>query len=58
MNRAGGPEFTIYIRISAFQTFLTKINIVFHADITDFSIRMIDTFAHIKPLFFIMLKLL
>jgi hypothetical protein len=49
MNRAGGPEFAIDIRVSAFQAFLTKIKIVFHADITGFSVRMIDTFAHFKP---------
>jgi hypothetical protein len=46
MNRTGRSELAIYIRISAFQTFLAKINIVFHTDVTGFSIRVIDTFTH------------
>ena len=58
MNRAGGPEFAIDIRISTLKTLLAKINIVFHADITGFPVRMIDTVAHFKSPIFLMTQVL
>jgi len=49
MNGAGGSEFAIDVRITAFQAFPAKIDIMFHADIAGFTIRMINTFAHGTP---------
>lgn len=50
MDRAGWPEFAINGRVTAFNTLFAKIDFMFHAPVTCFTIRMMDTVSHGKPL--------
>jgi hypothetical protein len=46
--RTGRPEFTIQFRIPALQALLAQVNIVFHALIRGFSVRVIGASVHAK----------
>jgi hypothetical protein len=39
--------FAVYARILAMQAFLAKVNLMFHADIRGFTIRVIDARSHV-----------
>jgi hypothetical protein len=58
MDRAGGSEFAIEVRIAAEHAIFAHIDVVFGAGIAGFSVRMISAVVHYISLFFELLSLI
>jgi hypothetical protein len=55
MDRAGWLEFAVTLRIAAVEACFTHISLMFHAQITGYSIRVINAMTHNFNTFFISL---
>jgi len=48
MDDTGGPEFTVNVWISTFQTLFAEIMLMFRTEVWGFQSRMVFTFSHLQ----------